>query len=64
MIDPRRLLNTGFGQHYPVAPYILEEDRMMNRRVEILITEVDGNADIVLEDIYAQVRLNLMRPRM
>ena len=64
VIDPRRLQSIGFGQHYPVAPYILEEDRMMNRRVEILITEMDGSADIALEDIYAQVRLNLMRPRL
>jgi len=54
IIDPKKLVAIGYGQFYPVAPFVLEEDRLQNRRVEILITEADS-ADISLEMVYSEM---------
>ena len=54
IIDPRKLIGIGYGQFYPVAPFVLEEDRLRNRRVEILITETNA-VDISLEYVYSQM---------
>jgi len=54
IIDPRKLVGIGYGQFYPVAPFVREEDRLKNRRVEILITEANV-VDVSLEYIYGQI---------
>ena len=54
IIDPRKLVGIGYGQFYPVAPFVLEEDRLRNRRVEVLITET-GAVDVSLEYIYSRL---------
>ena len=54
IIDPKKLIGIGYGQFYPVAPFVREEDRLRNRRVEILITEANA-VDISLEYIYSQM---------
>jgi len=54
IVEPRMIIPVGLGQFFPVAPFELEEDRLKNRRVEILITEVDA-MEISLEYLYAQV---------
>ncbi|MCL1981761.1 MAG: OmpA family protein [Clostridiales bacterium] len=54
IIDPKKLVSIGYGQFYPVAPFVEEEDRLRNRRVEILITEA-GAVDVSLEQVYAQL---------
>ena len=54
IIEPRKLVSIGYGQFYPVAPFISEDDRLKNRRVEILITEADA-VDVSLDFIYSQM---------
>ena len=54
IIDPKKLVGIGYGQFYPVAPFVKEEDRLKNRRVEILITEANA-VDVSLEQIYSQM---------
>lgn len=41
LIDPARLISTGFGQFRPISPFDTTESRAKNRRVEILITKND-----------------------
>ena len=53
-IDPKKLVGIGYGQFYPVAPFVMEEDRLKNRRVEILITEANA-VDVSLDQIYSQM---------
>ena len=53
IIEPRKLVSIGYGQFYPVAPFVSEDDRLKNRRVEILITEASA-ADVSLEYIYSK----------
>ena len=54
VIEPRKLTATGYGQFYPIAPFDREEDRLQNRRVEILITEAN-RLDVSIEYIYEQI---------
>jgi len=54
IIDPKKLVSIGYGQFYPVAPFVTEEDRHQNRRVEILITE-SAAVDISLEMVYSEM---------
>jgi len=54
IIDPRKLTAMGFGQFYPIAPFEREEDRLQNRRVEVLITEAN-KLDVSIEYIYEQI---------
>ena len=54
IIDPKKLVGIGYGQFYPVASFVKEEDRLKNRRVEILITEANA-VDVSLEQIYSQM---------
>ena len=54
IIEPKKLIGIGYGQFYPVAPFVREEDRLKNRRVEILITEANS-VDVSLEYIYKQM---------
>lgn len=54
IIEPKKLVGIGYGQFYPVAPFIREEDRLKNRRVEILITESNA-IDVSLDYIYRQM---------
>jgi len=54
IIEPQKLVGIGYGQFHPVAPFVREEDRLRNRRVEILITETN-TIDVSLEHIYAQM---------
>ena len=58
IIEPRKLVGIGYGQFYPVAPFIREEDRLKNRRVEILITEANA-VDVSLDYIYGQMNNDL-----
>lgn len=54
LIDPARLISLGFGQFRPIAKFDIEENRMKNRRVEILITN-DEAVQRSLTEYYAQV---------
>ncbi|MCL1808171.1 MAG: OmpA family protein [Clostridiales bacterium] len=54
IMEPQKLVSIGYGQFYPVRPFVEEEDRLQNRRVEILITEADA-VDVSLEQVYAQI---------
>ena len=54
IIDPKKLVSIGYGQFYPVAPFVMEDDRQENRRVEILITESNA-VDISLESVYSEM---------
>ena len=40
-VDPARFVSQGYGQHRPVAPNDVEENRVKNRRVEMTITGKD-----------------------
>lgn len=54
IVDPARLVSLGFGQFRPIAKFDIEENRMKNRRVEILITN-DEAVERSLTEYYAQV---------
>ncbi|WP_324824546.1 OmpA/MotB family protein [Sinanaerobacter sp. ZZT-01] len=54
VIDPKKLIDSGYGQNYPIAPFVKEEDRARNRRVEILITE-SNKVSVTLEEVYKQI---------
>ncbi len=54
IIHPKDISGEGFGQHYPIAPFVGEENRQLNRRVEILITETDAVLR-TLEQIYEEM---------
>lgn len=41
-IDSRRLMTRGYGVEYPVASNETAEGRQANRRVEVIISDVDG----------------------
>lgn len=57
IIDPKKLISIGYGQHYPIASFITPKDRAKNRRVEILITE-SNKVSITLEEVYKQIDQN------
>lgn len=54
IIDPAKLVSMGYGKYWPVADNNTAEGRAMNRRVELLITKVDGT-DTGLGDIYREI---------
>ncbi len=49
--NPSKLLAVGYGMYRPISPNDTEANRAKNRRVEILITKVDGLQD-ELDKIY------------
>lgn len=42
VVDPEKLVSSGYGQFRPISPFDTTEHRAKNRRVEILITKSDG----------------------
>lgn len=54
VIAPKKLISSGYGQHYPIASFVTAEDRAKNRRVEILITE-SNKVSVTLEEVYRQI---------
>lgn len=42
IVDPSKLVSSGYGQFRPISPFDTRENRAKNRRVEILITKNDG----------------------
>ncbi|MCI1958754.1 MAG: flagellar motor protein MotB [Clostridia bacterium] len=55
IIDPSKLVSTGFGQFRPIASFDTWEDRAKNRRVEILITksnQVVKSLDNYYKEVY------------
>lgn len=54
VVEPKKLISEGYGQHFPIASFSNEADRVMNRRVEILITET-GAIVPTLEEIYENI---------
>lgn len=54
IIEPKKLLSIGYGQHYPIASFVTESDRAKNRRVEILITKSQA-ASVTLEEVYQTI---------
>ena len=54
ILEHKKLLPQGYGQNYPIAPFVNEVDRQKNRRVEILITE-DSAVNIAIEEVYRQI---------
>ncbi len=54
VIDPKKLVDIGYGQNYPIAPFVEKEDRAKNRRVEILITQSE-KVSVTLEEVYKQI---------
>lgn len=53
-LDGKKLYSIGYGQHYPVAPFIEEKDRAKNRRVEIYIAK-NNAIKYSLEEIYENI---------
>lgn len=54
IVDGKILISEGFGQHYPIASFITEEDRAANRRVEIYIAKNDA-VKYNLDEVYANI---------
>lgn len=54
IISPTKLVDAGYGQFRPIAPFDTEAERAKNRRVEILITKT-GSVEKSLEEYYKQV---------
>lgn len=54
LVDGKILISEGFGQHYPIASFITEEDRAANRRVEIYIAKDDA-VKYSLDEVYANI---------
>lgn len=54
IIGADKLVSIGYGQHRPIAGFGTEEERILNRRVEILITKT-GSVEKSLEEYYEQV---------
>ncbi|MGN0711233.1 MAG: flagellar motor protein MotB [Anaerovoracaceae bacterium] len=54
LVDGKILISEGFGQHYPIASFVTEEDRAANRRVEIYIAKDDA-VKYSLEEVYANI---------
>lgn len=45
-LDPKRLVSISYGDQKPLAPNDTEENRAMNRRIEILIVTNDSKAEL------------------
>lgn len=61
LIDPARLISTGFGQFRPISPFDTAASRSKNRRVEILITENDTvirSLDEYYKEAYGELPQN------
>lgn len=56
ILDPSKLIATGFGQHRPISSFDTREDRARNRRVEILITKTDSVMR-TLEQYYEEANM-------
>lgn len=54
VIDPSKLISSGYGQFHPIASFDTSEDRAKNRRVEMLITKT-GDIERSLAEYYEQV---------
>lgn len=54
LIDPSKLVSSGYGQFRAISPFDTSENRAKNRRVEILITKADSE-NLKLEDYYKAV---------
>ncbi len=54
IIDPARLVSTGYGQFHPIDTFETPEGRARNRRVEMIITKT-GAVEQALDDYYSQV---------
>ena len=53
IVNPSKLVSSGYGQFRPISPFDTTENRAKNRRVEILITKSDGIVRS-LDDYYKQ----------
>ena len=56
IIDPAKLVSSGFGQFRPISPFDTRESRAKNRRVEILITKTDSVVR-TLEQYYEEAHM-------
>ncbi|MBE6033279.1 MAG: hypothetical protein E7222_01115 [Clostridiales bacterium] len=54
LIDGKKLISMGYGQHYPIASFVTEADRAKNRRVEIYIAKNDATK-YTLDEVYANI---------
>lgn len=54
ILDPAKLISTGYGEYRPIASFDTAEDRAKNRRVELLITRSDAVAHS-LEEYYDEI---------
>ncbi|MCP1102513.1 chemotaxis protein MotB [Aequitasia blattaphilus] len=54
IIGPEKLVSIGYGQHRPISGFGTEEERTLNRRVEMLITKT-GSVEKSLNEYYEQV---------
>ncbi len=54
LVDGKILVSEGFGQHYPIASFITDEDRAKNRRVEIFIAKNEA-VKYNIDEIYNQL---------
>lgn len=54
IVDPSKLVSSGFGQFRPISPFDTRENRAKNRRVEILITKSDAVSKS-LDEYYKEV---------
>lgn len=54
LLDGKKLISMGYGQHYPIASFITEEDRAKNRRVEIYIAKNDATK-YTLDEVYSNI---------
>lgn len=55
IIEPYKMISTGFGQFRPISSFDTAESRAKNRRVEIIITKdegVMGRLDKYYEEVY------------
>lgn len=54
LIEPKKLISMGYGQHYPIASYTGEADRAQNRRVEMYIAN-NKAANLTLDQVYSSM---------
>ncbi|MCI8342642.1 MAG: flagellar motor protein MotB [Firmicutes bacterium] len=56
IVDPAKLVSSGFGQFRPISSFETRESRARNRRVEILITKTDSVVKS-LQEYYEEVNI-------